>query len=77
MSFGLKIINGLVYDGNGGKPVATNVAVSRGVTSEIGACERRAELVTVIVAGELEVEDDQVTAAGPGQLLRMGQARSN
>ena len=28
----------------------------------------------VLVAGELVVENDQVTAARPGRLLRMGQA---
>lgn len=42
MTYDLKIVNGLVYDGEGGEPVATNIAVSNGLIAGIGACEGEA-----------------------------------
>ncbi|RBP52817.1 N-acyl-D-amino-acid deacylase family protein [Arenicella xantha] len=36
--FDLKIMNGLVYDGQGGEPVTTNLGVNGGIITEIGAC---------------------------------------
>jgi N-acyl-D-aspartate/D-glutamate deacylase len=45
MNCDLKIINGLVFDGEGNAPVAANVAVRDGVVVEIGACEGEAARV--------------------------------
>ena len=39
MKYDLKIINGLVFDGEGNDPVAANVAVRGGIIVEIGACD--------------------------------------
>jgi N-acyl-D-aspartate/D-glutamate deacylase len=39
MNYDLKIVNGLVYDGEGGAPVSACVAVKDGIIVEIGACE--------------------------------------
>jgi len=36
--YDLKIINGQVFDGNGGEAVTTNIAVSDGVIVEVGEC---------------------------------------
>lgn len=38
MTFDLKITGGLVYDGDGGAPIITNIGVKDGVIVEIGAC---------------------------------------
>lgn len=43
--FDLKIINGQVYDGNGGQAVTTNIAVKDGKIAEIGACDGAAARV--------------------------------
>ncbi|MCX2983292.1 D-aminoacylase [Halieaceae bacterium IMCC14734] len=48
MAYDLKIINGQIYDGDGGAPFAANVAVSDGVIVEIGPC--KASATTVIDA---------------------------
>ncbi len=45
MKFDLKVINGLVYDGEGGEPVATNVGIKNGVIVEVGDCEAEANTV--------------------------------
>jgi len=42
--YDLKIINGLVVDGSGGKAVAGNIAVSDGVITEIGIAAGSSEL---------------------------------
>lgn len=39
MSYDLLIKNGLVYDGDGGRPFEANIAVKNGVIVEIGVCE--------------------------------------
>ena len=39
MTFDLKIINGLVYDGDGGQPSVANIGVSGGVIIEVGTCK--------------------------------------
>ena len=39
MAFDLTIINGLVFDGEGGEPYAANIGVRDGVIAEIGRCE--------------------------------------
>ena len=39
MKYDLKIINGLVFDGEGNDPVTANVAVRGGIIVEIGACD--------------------------------------
>ncbi len=38
MAYDLKIVNGLVYDGNGNEPVVSNVAVKDGVIVAMGEC---------------------------------------
>lgn len=38
MSFDVKIINGTVYDGDGGAPFAANIGITDGRISEIGDC---------------------------------------
>jgi N-acyl-D-aspartate/D-glutamate deacylase len=43
MTYDLKITGGLVYDGDGGAPVQTNIAVRDGRIAEIGACDGDAE----------------------------------
>ena len=45
MAYDMKIINGLVYDGDGGEPVRTNVAVRDGVICEVGLCTDEAKQV--------------------------------
>ncbi len=45
MSFDLKITGGLVYDGDGGAPVRTNIGVKGGHIADIGACNGEAERV--------------------------------
>ena len=52
MSYDLKIINGTLYDGDGGEPVQTNIAVKDGVIAEIGACAGKAERV-INAAGQI------------------------
>ncbi len=52
MSYDLKIINGTLYDGDGGDPVQTNIAVKDGVIAEIGACAGKAERV-INAAGQI------------------------
>jgi N-acyl-D-aspartate/D-glutamate deacylase len=42
MTYDLKISGGLVYDGNGGEPIKTNIGVRDGRIVEIGACDREA-----------------------------------
>ncbi len=42
MKYDLKISNGTIYDGDGGEPIRTNLAVLDGVIVEIGACEGEA-----------------------------------
>ncbi len=41
--FDLKIVNGLVYDGDGGEPRTANIAVKDGLIAEIGDCKGKAE----------------------------------
>lgn len=36
--FDLKILNGLVYDGQGGEPTVTNLGISGGLITEVGEC---------------------------------------
>ncbi|MCB1844033.1 MAG: D-aminoacylase, partial [Halioglobus sp.] len=45
MKYDLKIENGLVYDGDGNAPVATNVGILDGIIVEIGACDGEAARV--------------------------------
>ncbi len=45
MLFDLKIINGLVYDGEGGDAVRADVAIRDGLIAEIGRCEGEARRV--------------------------------
>ena len=45
MSYDLKIINGKVFDGNGGPGVVTNVAVTNGKVVEVGTCAGQADTV--------------------------------
>lgn len=45
MSFDLKITNGLIYDGDGGDPVAANIAIRDGKIAEIGACDAYADQI--------------------------------
>jgi N-acyl-D-aspartate/D-glutamate deacylase len=45
MSYELKIINGMVFDGEGSDAVRANVAVRNGLIAEIGACEGAADKV--------------------------------
>ncbi len=52
MRYDLKIINGLVYDGEGNEPIAANVAVRNGLIAEIGACEGEAAQV-IDAAGQI------------------------
>ncbi len=40
--FDLKIVNGLLYDGDGGEPRMTNIAVANGLIAEIGECKGQA-----------------------------------
>jgi N-acyl-D-aspartate/D-glutamate deacylase len=39
IKYDLKISGGLVYDGDGGEPSETNIAVRDGVIVEIGECK--------------------------------------
>jgi N-acyl-D-aspartate/D-glutamate deacylase len=41
--YDLKIVDGMIYDGEGGASYAANIAVKDGVIVEIGACEDDAE----------------------------------
>ena len=41
--YDVKIINGLIYDGNGGEPFEANVAVTDGVIVDIGECTESAQ----------------------------------
>ena len=43
--YDLKIINGQVYDGNGGEVKLTNIAVTNGVIVEVGECSGDAKRV--------------------------------
>ncbi|MEP0202238.1 MAG: amidohydrolase family protein [Halioglobus sp.] len=52
MNYDLKIINGLVFDGEGSEPVATAIGIRDGVIAEIGACEGDAAEV-VDAAGQI------------------------
>jgi len=38
MDYDLKIINGTVYDGDGGEPVQVNIAIKDGLIAEVGEC---------------------------------------
>ncbi|MEX6633459.1 N-acyl-D-amino-acid deacylase family protein [Hyphococcus lacteus] len=52
MSFDLKIIDGLIYDGNGGEAIRTNIGIKDGVITEIGECADTAK-ETVDAAGAI------------------------
>ncbi|MEP4487189.1 MAG: amidohydrolase family protein [Halioglobus sp.] len=52
MNYDLKIINGLVFDGEGSEPVATAIGIRDGVIAEIGACEGDAAEV-IDAAGQI------------------------
>ncbi|MEH6636874.1 MAG: D-aminoacylase, partial [Halioglobus sp.] len=52
MNYDLKITNGLVFDGEGNDPIATNVAVRGGVIVEMGACDGEAAQV-IDAAGKI------------------------
>lgn len=52
MNYDLKIINGLVFDGEGSDPVETSIGVRDGVIAEIGACEGDAGQV-IDAAGQI------------------------
>ncbi|MEH6518470.1 MAG: amidohydrolase family protein [Halioglobus sp.] len=52
MNYDLKITNGLVFDGEGNDPIATNVGVRGGVIVEIGACDGEAAQV-IDAAGKI------------------------
>ena len=41
--YDLKIINGQIFDGNGGEPVYANLAVKDGIIVEVGECNAEAE----------------------------------
>ena len=43
--FDFKIINGLLFDGDGGKPAQLNIAVRNGLIVEIGECDGSAERI--------------------------------
>ena len=43
MSFDIKITGGLVYDGDGGAPIRTNIGIKDGRISEIGDCDAPAD----------------------------------
>ncbi len=43
MTFDLKILGGQVYDGNGGKPVRTDIGIKDGHIAEIGTCSAAAQ----------------------------------
>lgn len=45
MKYDLKIINGLVFDGEGNEPQATNIAIKHHLICEIGDCEGEAKRV--------------------------------
>ncbi len=52
MRYDLKIINGSIFDGEGGTPVQANIAVTDGVITEVGACEGEAARV-IDAAGKI------------------------
>jgi N-acyl-D-aspartate/D-glutamate deacylase len=52
MSYDLKIINGKLYDGDGGEPYSANIAVKDGVIVEIGECAGKAGKV-INAAGQI------------------------
>jgi N-acyl-D-aspartate/D-glutamate deacylase len=52
MSYDLKIVNGLVFDGEGGEGVLTNIAVRNGFIADIGSCEGDAAQV-IDAAGQI------------------------
>ena len=52
MSYDLKIVNGLVFDGEGGEGVLTNIAVRNGFIADIGTCEGDAAQV-IDAAGQI------------------------
>lgn len=52
MQYDLKIINGMVFDGEGNEPVHTNVAVIDGVIAEVGECAGEAAQV-IDAAGQI------------------------
>ena len=50
--YDIKIINGQVFDGNGGSPLTTNIAICNGVITDIGECPEPARH-TVDAAGAI------------------------
>ena len=68
MNYDLKIINGLVFDGEGNEPVAANVGIKDGIIVEVGACEDSADRVInavgkIVTPGFIDLHSHAVRAS--------------